>query len=79
MGIGECDVRPPPEDIPDELRQWLMDLWLFVNAGNIKVYNQNAEPTIGDNQIALWIDADGGPAYYLVANFDGTQKTVALT
>jgi len=72
-------MRRPPQIEDEELLRWLNELWLFVNAGNIRVYNQNAEPTIGDNQMALWIDADGGPLYYLLANFDGSQKKVALT
>jgi len=72
-------MRLPPEDIDEPLRSWLTELWLYVNAGNIQIYNQDAEPTIGENQIALWIDSDGGPVYYLLGNFDGTQKKVALT
>ena len=72
-------MRPPPKIENEELQTWLQELWVYVSASNIKVYNQNAEPTIGTNQMALWIDADGGPAYYLIGNFEGTQTTVALT
>lgn len=48
---------------------------------NIKVYNQNAEPTLSaDENAAFWIDADGGPAYYLLFRVSsGTQVKVALT
>lgn len=48
---------------------------------NIKVYNQNDEPTLSaDENAAFWIDADGGPAYYLVFRVSsGTQVKVALT
>jgi len=75
-------VKPPSKEIvenPEALLTWLKDLWLYVNAGNKKVYNQNDEPTIGKNQTALWIDADAGPKYYVLANFDGTQKKGELT
>ena len=75
-------MRPPDQatiDDPQKLLTWLKELWLFIVASNIKVYNQNDEPTIGKNQIALWIDADGGPKYYFIANFDGTQKKGQIT
>jgi len=42
-------------------------------------YSQDAEPDVGKNSYAFWNDTDGGPAYYLVANFNGTQVKVALT
>jgi hypothetical protein len=45
----------------------------------IPIYSQDDEPDIPNNTIALWIDTDGSPDYYLVADFGGTQKKVALT
>jgi hypothetical protein len=45
----------------------------------ISFYDQNAEPSLANNTFAFWKDADGAPDYYLVANFGGTQKKVALT
>jgi len=52
---------------------------LKVDSLVLKYYNQDAEPDILANTIALWIDSDGGPAYYLIYNFNGTAKKVALT
>ena len=75
-------MRKPTKSIiedPDQLLIWLNELWSYVNAGNRRVFNQNSVPTIGKNQTALWIDADGGPKYYVLANFDGTQKKGELT
>lgn len=70
-------MKPPDQTIindPEQLLAWLKEFWVYVVSGNIKVYNQNDEPTLNDNEFALWIDADGGPKYYGIANFDGTQK-----
>lgn len=41
-------------------------------------YYQNDEPTIPLNSFSFWYDADG-TAYYLIFNFNGTQKKVSLT
>ena len=41
-------------------------------------YSQDAEPTIAMNSFAFWFDTNA-PAYYLLFNFKGTQKKVALT
>ncbi len=71
--------NPPPRTGNEELDRSLRNLWEFSLSGKIVVYNQNAEPSLSKNTIALWIDADGGPAYYLVANLDGTQVKVTLT
>ena len=82
MGNGDTDMKPPDQEIvndPDKLLAYLRALWVYIMSNNIKVYNQNSEPTIGENQTAVWIDADGGPKYYVVANFDGTQKKGQLT
>lgn len=47
---------------------------------DIKVYNQNDEPTLSAAEnAAFWIDADGGPAYYLVFKHSSGQVKVALT
>jgi len=52
---------------------------LKVDSLILKYYNQATEPAIQTNSIALWIDSDGGPAYYIIYNFNGTAKKVALT
>ena len=44
----------------------------------LKLYNQAAEPTINANSMAFWLES-GTPAYYLIYNFNGTKKKVALT
>jgi hypothetical protein len=41
-------------------------------------YSQASEPIIPINSFAFWYDTDA-PAYYLLFNFNGTQKKVALT
>lgn len=45
----------------------------------LKIYDQNDEPDLESGYTAFWIDADGGPKYYLVCNFNGVQKKVELT
>lgn len=44
-----------------------------------KLYYQNDEPVIPHNTVALWVDADAGPKYYLVGNFGGTIKKLEMT
>jgi hypothetical protein len=59
------------------LRAWQL---MAQTLNNIcKLYYQDAEPIIPQNTLALWVDTDGGPAYYLVANFGGTIKKWGMT
>lgn len=44
----------------------------------IPVYSQDDEPDIPNNTIALWVDTDGGPDYYLLADIGGTQYKVVI-
>ena len=80
--IRELEQRKDPERVLDE-RQFedikffpLLKIDKLIFTG---IHNQNAEPTIPANSIAFWIDADGGPAYYIIFNYNGTAKKVALT
>lgn len=57
-------------------RQWRQ---MAYAVNNLTYYAQDAEPVIALNTMALWKDTDGSPNYYLLANFDGTQKKVELT
>jgi len=76
-------MKPPPISVrvrDPELYQWLKDLWSVLESNIVSHDSQNAAPSnLRKNAIRLWTDADGGPAYYLVADFNGTQKKVALT
>ena len=45
----------------------------------IKIYNQNDEPDIPNNSCAFWVDADGGPAYYLILDVGGTQVKATMS
>jgi hypothetical protein len=71
----------PPVAEYDSVRRELVRAWTqmaqTLNA-ICKLYYQNDEPVIPDNSIALWVDADGGPKYYLVANLGGTIKKVEV-
>ena len=62
-----------------ELQRAWMEMAQTVN-NFLTLYYQNAEPSIPVNTMALWADADavGGPKYYLLGNFGGTQKKVEL-
>jgi hypothetical protein len=42
-------------------------------------YSQTTAPTILLNSMAFWKNTTGGGTYFLIFNFNGTQKTVALT
>jgi hypothetical protein len=43
-----------------------------------KIYDQNDEPDIGNDEMVIWKDADGGPKYYLIVDFNGVQKKAEL-
>jgi len=43
-----------------------------------KFYSQTTEPTLAKNDWAFWTDSDG-VNYYLLVNYNGTQKKVELT
>ena len=73
VGFKQAKVERYIEDFDKDLK----NLFNFL-AINPKFYNQNSEPTLKTNDWCFWLDADG-VAYYLVANFNGTQKKVALT
>lgn len=63
--------------VREMIRAWL-EMAQKVNNGLCKVYIQNAEPTIPNNTMGLWFDADASK-YYLLARTDDVQKKVELT
>jgi len=59
------------------------DFGLLTGDGGVSIepviYNQNDEPDILSDTFAFWVDADGGPAYYLILDVAGTQVKVGMT
>jgi len=71
----------PLQDDDAAFKRELQRAWLEMaqTVNNfLTLHYQNAEPTIPVNTMALWVDADGGPKYYILGNFGGTLKKVEL-
>ncbi|MDD5220146.1 MAG: hypothetical protein PHV11_06250 [Candidatus Bipolaricaulis sp.] len=70
--------KPKPLEKKEEFYDIKFYPLLKVDSLFLKTYNQAAEPTILANSMAFWLESET-PAYYLIYNFNGTQKKVALT
>jgi len=83
-------IGRPPNRLPEESTEEYIDRLLdYLNrlydamfqpgVSLIKTISQNDQPSVEDNQIIAWKDADGGPLYYLVVGLEGVDKKVQIT
>jgi hypothetical protein len=74
----ELPIEPDYEVIRRQLITSWREMAILIN-NLVTLYYQDEMPTIPTNTSSLWVDTDGSPNYYIIANFGGTMKKVELT